>query len=401
MLSAVAALALSAPLLIRRAEVDITPPELLPLGGYTERHGKKMEEGGDALYARCVEIERGPLRIAVVTIEMLTVPESLYREVQARLPADIHLFLQATHTHCAPDSQMLNERMTFAIPGIASYKRHWLTWYADKIAATVDLALDAQPLRPSQIEFGEFAVKANRGRRRPSKPNREATRVYASTSGRLDLLFGHYTAHPVIYGPEENHTRGDWPAILATKWGGMILNGDLGDTSPIADGKTAAARMDNFFRRFDTAEQFARPLETAWRSWDKVSWAAQPIRIDPKIPHPTFGKVYGVPPPLAKVLLDHFAPSTDDIAAFRIGSIAVVGIPGEPTSFLGSEIRAAGRRMGFESVLVCSHVNGWMGYLLDPKDYDRGGYEATLSFYGRNEAPKVVDAAIKALSKLR
>jgi hypothetical protein len=57
--------------------------------------------------------------------------------------------------------------------------------------------------------------------------------------------------------------------------------------------------------------------------------------------------------------------------------------------------------MGFSSVLVCSHVNGWMGYILDPEDYDRGGYEATLSFYGREEGTKVVDAAVAALKALR
>ena len=49
--------------------------------------------------------------------------------------------------------------------------------------------------------------------------------------------------------------------------------------------------------------------------------------------------------------------------------------------------------------MVCSHVNGWMGYILAPEDYDRGGYEATLSFYGREEGTKVVEAGIKALKE--
>ena len=41
-----------------------------------------------------------------------------------------------------------------------------------------------------------------------------------------------------------------------------------------------------------------------------------------------------------------------------------------------------------------------MGYILDPEDYDRGGYEATLSFYGRDQGEKVVDAGIQALKRL-
>ena len=65
------------------------------------------------------------------------------------------------------------------------------------------------------------------------------------------------------------------------------------------------------------------------------------------------------------------------------------------------QIRDAGLRMGFKSVLVCSHVNGWMGYILDAADYERGGYEATLSLYGREEGSKVVQSGINALRALR
>jgi hypothetical protein len=41
-----------------------------------------------------------------------------------------------------------------------------------------------------------------------------------------------------------------------------------------------------------------------------------------------------------------------------------------------------------------------MGYILDAQDYARGGYEATLSFYGPSEGDHVVDAAVKCLRDL-
>jgi neutral ceramidase len=399
-LSAIAAVALAPSLLIRRAEVDISPPELLPLGGYTERHGKLMDPGGDALGARCIELEQGANKVAIVSVDMLTIPESLFREVSSRIPKDVHLFMQATHTHCAPDSQMLNDRMTFTIPGIASFRRRWLEWYADKIAFAVNEAITADGQRASRIESLTMTVKANRARRKGGKPDTTSTRIYAAMPGRLDLLFGHFAAHPIIYGPEENRTRGDWPAVLGHLWGGMVLNGDIGDVSPAADGATADLRMKRFVARFEWAEQYNRTMATAWQGTDKFRWSEQTIRIDPKKPHPSFGKVYGVPPPLAQSLMDQFAPSSGKIVAVRLGSLILVGVPGEPTSILGNQIRAAGESLGFSSVLVCSHVNGWMGYILDRHDYDRGGYEATLSFYGRNEGQKVVDAAIGAMKKL-
>ncbi|HWA83030.1 MAG TPA: hypothetical protein VG820_06340, partial [Fimbriimonadaceae bacterium] len=165
------------PLSIRRAQVDISPPEPLPLGGYTERHGKTMDGIGDHLYARCLEVEQDGTKIAIVSVECLTIPESLYREVSKRIPADLHLFIQATHTHCAPDSQMLNDRMTFSIPGIATYRKRWLAWYADKIASSVTDALAAQPETTEKVEAHTAIVAANRARRKGGKPDPTLTRI--------------------------------------------------------------------------------------------------------------------------------------------------------------------------------------------------------------------------------
>ena len=108
---------------VGRSAVDITPDVPLPLGGYTERGTKVSVPGGDHLYARTVLLESGKTKIALVSVETLTIPESLVREVKKRIPSDVSLFLSATHTHSAPDSQMLNDRMTFLIPGIASFKK--------------------------------------------------------------------------------------------------------------------------------------------------------------------------------------------------------------------------------------------------------------------------------------
>ncbi len=398
MLALTAALLVAPPLIIRRAQVDISPPEPLPLGGYTERKGKHMEPGGDPLYARCIELERGNLKIAIVVAEMLTIPESLCREVKARLPKDIHLFLQATHTHSAPDSQMLNDRMTFSVPGIATYRRKWLDWYADKIASSVTSALAAsQTEETSDLSAFAANVDANRPRRKGGKPERMALFLKG-----IAPVFAYYTAHPTVFDSEQNKTSGDWIGIAAQRFGTPILNGAIGDVSPAADGPTPAAKMEDFFKRFAVGIGTKRPTwKTVWDARKPVKWFDVKIDLDSKHPSPAFLKDYGMPAPLAKSLVDKFAPPEANIAALRLGDLAIVGVPGEPTSILGNQIRDAGLKMRFKYVLVCSHVNGWIGYILDPADYDRGGYEATLSFYGRYEGPKVVSAAIDALRRLR
>lgn len=375
-------------LTLRTGKVDITPPEPLPLGGYTERGGKLMEPGGERLFARGFELSQGNLRIRVISAEMLTIPESLHREVRAKTPAGTHLFLVATHTHSAPDSQMLNERMTMPVPGIATYKARWLEWYADKLGK---IAFGA-PAPAQSVHGHEFDPGLNRGRRLAAFPDPIATRVVATTGKGDTPLFLHYAAHPILLGPVNLKTHGDWPGVVPGE--GAVLTGAIGDVSP------AASSLEDFATRFGAAKG-KRPEKREWhRPGDVVGWAEQPIALGAVTPHPEFAKRYGVPDVLAALVVKGFAPEQGTISAFRLGKLAVVGIPGEPTSHLGRRIRDYGRRLGFSSVLVVSHVNGWIGYILLPEDYDRGGYEATLAFHGRETGLRVAEAAEKALRNL-
>ncbi len=415
-------------LLIRSAEVDISPPEPLPLGGYTARQGKVMDPLGTPLYARCVLFTEGEWNLAIVSVEMLTAPESLSAEVAKRIPPNFHLFLAATHTHCAPDSQMLNERMKSALPGIAPFKRRLLNWYADKIASSVTNAIANEALPYGSLSACEFDLPLNRGRRMGAQPDPIATLVGADGIQLSDQVVqalkaggmrrvGHtgytrilaeYAAHPVFYGAERNQTSGDWPGLLSPRLSDANLNipvlvGAIGDVSPAAPGDTPQERIshfvDEFIGRLHAVE--GRSTKTVWRQGDPVRFVQQDIPLDRPFPHPDFNDAYHVPGPLAIKLVKGFAPDKEAVTAFRFGGLAVVGIPGEPTSHLGRLIRNAGLAMGYQTVLVISHVDGWMGYILDPADYGRGGYEATLSFYGAQEGEHVVQAAISALKSLR
>jgi len=388
-------------LFVQTAEVDITPPERLPLGGYTERQGRLMDWGGDPLYARCVLFTCGTWKEAVVSAEMLTIPDSLTREVRKRIPPDVHLFLAATHTHSAPDSQMLNDRMIFSIPGIASYKSRWLDWYAEKIASCIR-ASEKNATAPEYLTINEFRLALNRGRRLGADPDNLATLLCERSTRRVQRpLLAEYAAHPVFYGPERNKTSGDWPGALSKRLSNMlVLAGALGDVSPRAEGKTPEDKIDSFVHEFNEGERRPQPV-TVWKPGSALGEVAVPIRFDPVKPHPNFSKDYKIPQALAQSLAEKFAPTSASVSAFRLGSLAIVGIPGEPTSHIGRRIKEAGIAMGFHSVLVISHVNGWIGYILDPADYSHGGYEADLSFYGPNEGEHVVSAAIEALKQLR
>lgn len=373
---------------VRRAEAVLEFEPGLPLGGYTERRGRASDPGGEPLHVRVLVFAQGETKVAVASVELLTIPESLYEAVRAELPADCHLFLAATHTHGAPDSQMANARMTFAIPGIATIRRSFLTAISGQIASAVNRALEA-PVSPlPQLEVSQAYRELNRGRRTAAMPDRLATWV----EGAGWPLFVHFAAHATLLGPNVNQTNSDWPGALARLLKAPVLIGPIGDVSPAV----ADSRPETMARGLADASGAVREVWTP----EPLRWAAEPIGLDPPHPHPEFAATNGVPEPLAQNLVERFAPPAAQVVAFRMGKLAVVGIPGEPTSHLGTAIRNYGRNLGFGAVLVVSHVNGWIGYILDASDYAAGGYEATLAFHGPDAGAATVQAAQRALDRL-
>lgn len=401
---------------VRMGRVELTPPEPLSLGGYTARLNKPSEPGGQPLYARIAMLQQGDMKVALVSAEMLTIPESLVREVRKRLPPDVKLFLVATHTHCAPDSQRLNERQTIPIPGIARFDRKWLDWTAERIASGVPVGPSGFTYDLANLEVLTHPLPYNRSRRANGIPIQEATMVWANNVGafmfpefevhvqakRAVPLFFWFPAHATFWGPEMNKTHGDWPGAVSNILGGetLVFPGPIGGVSPAASGKDPSVRIGNLafevHARFITSGRKGRLLPTT----SPLDFVEVPIALDPVVANPEFAKENRIPEALAKNVVQQIAPKEGTITAFRFGKLAVVGVPGEPSTMLGRRIRNAGRNLGFETTLVVSHVNGWIGYILEEWDFKKGGYEASLGFHGPKTGDRVVEAGIEALRRL-
>lgn len=382
-------------LVLQRAQISLEPPELLPLGGYTARQSKIAEPGGETLFARIAILSQGPARVALVSVEMLTVPESLAGKVREKLPQDMRLFLVATHTHCAPDSQMLNSRMTMGIPGIATYKEKWLDWYAERIAAGIQTAQTA-PKKNVALEAREFAPGLNRARRQHGFPD-PWVRSLSIRNAPNEGLVSVYAAHATIYDDKRNQSSGDWPGAIAKETGAIVFPGAIGDVSPAAPDNQAPAgeKITAFVRRWLKTSTQAQPSQV--RSDLEID--SESIDLQEPDLHPDFARANGIPTVLAKRLLLNFAPREASVTAVRIGDVVLLGIPGEPTSHVGWRIAEIGRRAGLR-VWPISHCNGWMGYIVDPADYLLNGYEATLTMYGPGTANRVTQAAERLIARM-
>ena len=86
-----------------------------------------------------------------------------------------------------------------------------------------------------------------------------------------------------------------------------------------------------------------------------------------------------------------------DIIGVRIGDVALVGIPGEPFTDIGVEIK---KTDGYGMIMPCALTNGNEGYFPVKSAYDEGGYEARTSPYKASVAEDIIETAKKLLTEI-
>lgn len=94
------------------------------------------------------------------------------------------------------------------------------------------------------------------------------------------------------------------------------------------------------------------------------------------------------------------SPKTREIelVGLRIGNIAFVGIPGEPFTEIGVEIK---KFKGFDIVLPCALTNGYEGYFPSASAYKEGGYEARTSPFAPTITKDIVNCSNAILKNLK
>lgn len=384
------------PLQVSYSITDVTPPVALPLGGYTQRQDKTMEGIQERLYTRCLILRKGKKEVALVSMEALTIPGSFAKEVEKGMKQrgfQGTLFLTATHTHCAPDSQMLNERMKRKLPGIAAYDPIWTKWYVNKIIECVSNAREFNDVQSVTLYSGK--AELNHPRVIGRKADSTVTRIrFRTKETHYELL--HYSAHPTIYSEKMNLTSGDWCGIwTAMSSNRIFFNGAMGDIAPSPpNGKTETERVKNMAEALENI-----PLDSKIQlNCDDLNIFIEPVNLPTPTPHPEFAKRYDVPDALAKILVNEFAEREAQVIIVRYGEIALIGIPGEPTAEVGIRIQKIAKKKGIRFPIVVSFCNAWLGYILTDEEYRKGGYEATLSFYGEDLAERILQTIEKALT---
>ena len=86
------------------------------------------------------------------------------------------------------------------------------------------------------------------------------------------------------------------------------------------------------------------------------------------------------------------------LSAMAIGPVAIIGIPGEPFTGIGTGLKET---EGFDMILPCCAANGYEGYFPMQDSYDEGGYEARSSRFKAGVAEYIIKEGKELLGDLR
>jgi neutral ceramidase len=436
------------------ATSNITPPlGGAIVGGFLPAPAKHIH---DELHARCLVLDDGQTRLALVVCDLLGIHHQVSTEArkliaeQSKIPAD-RVLISATHTHSAT-SALGQDRFKLDAP-LDDYQ----LFVARRIADGVQRA--ANQLRPAQIAFGTVdapehvfnrrwsmrpgtvpenpfggvdRVKMNPGVKNPNLvepagPTDPTVSFIAlrEPGGKPISVFSAYSLHYVgDVGPA--HISADYFGMYCEElkrllgaqeqdppFVGLMANGTSGDVNNVnfREGREAkptygqmryvahdvAAKVHGALGKLEyrdhvTLAALYREAEVGWRR----PTAEELAWAKSKMPEETSlaGRA-NLPRIYAERVLkmaDYPATAQLPVQVFRIGDVCLATMPCEVFCEIGLEFR---RRCPLPSGFMVSLNHGYYGYLPTPRHHDLGGYETWL---GTNRLERT--ASDKLLAKL-
>lgn len=432
---------------------DVTPTRF-PISVNGNMTDIQAKAANDPLHARCVVLDDGSTKLAIVVVDSCMIPRELVLDAKAQatrrtgIPAD-HILISATHTHSAP-----------TVTGVFQSEpdAEYVKFLAGKIAGGIQTAHDRRV--PARIGFGrardDTQVFNRRWKREhdliPPDP-------FGGTRDQVQMNPGHQAngliepAGPVdpeicflsvqtrdgrplcLLADYSLHYVGGNPPISADYYGafaerikqlvapdtkdfvGIMANGTSGDINNINFG-APAVKYGPGERIKLVADSVAKQVTSAYarveyRSDVALAAATKELRLG--VRKPTEKDLDRARKILAeqkdaKVLVGRDAiyaresvllakypdmvPVT--VQALRVGDVGITAVPCEVFAEIGLEIK---KTSPLKDTFTIELANGYNGYLPTPAQHALGGYETwrARSSYLEVEAAVKITAAVKDL----
>ncbi len=397
-------------LAVGAARVDITPPAdaALPMSGYDSRK-KGFEKIHDPIYARAIVLSDGTHEAAVLSWELIGMPEGVWQELSQRIskelgiPAD-HLILAAEHVHSAPT---VAGAYTKGTPETIAYTKKL------EDAAFEAVKQAKANLQPARFGFGTGRAYVNINRRERSPdgewnlgynsdgPSDKTLVVlkFESLSGKPIALLINYAVHGVVMGPNNLEVSGDLPGAASRfveqyyqgdiptrsdggwdlqlnpqeKTDGVVAlwtSGAAGDQNPIVMDSGEDFTMVNALGRIlgEESVRVANGIQNLSSQAD--------IRGSQQVIDCPGRKLVSGPHPRGVFNFEDAPPVNIRLSLLMLNNIALTGVSGE---VLTPIYRRLENESPFRHTVMVTHANGLSGYIPNDAAYNQPSYEITTT----------------------
>lgn len=416
---------------------NITPPLGTDIiGGF---HPFPSTHIHDDLHARCLVLDDGKTKLAIVICDLLGLAHGVSSEArkviesECKIPAS-HVLIAGTHTHSAA-SALGTDRMRWS-QELDEYQKFVVRRIADGVhlamnnleVAQIGWGVADEPnhvfnrrwfMKPGTIPTnplgGQDEVKMNPPRAsadliKPAGPiDPQVWVLYVkSTTGRPIALLGNYSLH-YVGGVGNGHISADYFAVFADRiqqlleadrldppFVGMMSNATSGDINN-NNFRIAAKRMTPYERMREVANDVATAALAAtksieWHSWVPLGAEYRELEIAPRRPTPEqverAQKILAQPSSPAKPatleeiyarrcmsLVEYPDKIPIPLQAFRIGNLGIGTMPCEIFAEIGLDLK---KRSPLQPYFTIELAHGYYGYLPTPAQHKLGGYETWL-----------------------
>jgi Neutral/alkaline non-lysosomal ceramidase, N-terminal len=417
------------------AEADVTPPIGTPLGGYGGRisprpdlnpfnyHALFRPSTGvrDPIEAQALVLEQGDELVVLLTLDAIGVERALIEDVarEARrrgVPlSGERLVVAASHTHSGPGA--LSRRLIWQLGAVDRFNRRVHRGFVDATAAVITQAYQAR--RPAFLAWGELAVEGATRNRRAGRselvegtdvdPHVRALRVDDAATGEPLAVVVNFAVHGTCLDDDNLEFSADVSGAIRREarerlgYPVLFTNGAEGDVAPSPGGERGMVEVGA-----RVGEAIASLAPSAELRPVQLRLSAVERDLGRMRMHPTIGEgdvpegaaefAVGVLRQLDLRLGEPWLSTRFRFTAVHLGPLVWLCVPGEPITAVGHQLRAAALEAGYEEAWVLGLSNGHMGYVTTPEEYEQGGYEAWMTFYGQDTGTRVVDALREAMA---
>jgi hypothetical protein len=386
----------------------LTPPLEMgyTLGGYGARMSKPAEGIHDDIWAKALVLDKGGKKYAIVTLDILGLPPNVKPRVieKLNLPdwTEENIMFLPSHSHSSLEMFALNDRNIFNLAPIGIFQPELLDFVVQALADLIKSA--DQKLKPVRIGSQSKEIDGlNRNRRGEPFVDRSLTVTRIDhLNGQPMAVLVNWTAHPTIMDDEDMWVSGGWPGYLQRELEGIIGQGVVAMyyNGPQAD---QSVRAEGAGSHYEKAERYGRTM--ALKTMEiyrhikpvediRFAYRFKTVPLPKREAHPDFmssgGKEYGLNEESINTLLAQVFPEQTSIGACRLGDLLIVGAPGELIAELGLSIKDNLHSRGIKYPVIGGLANEWISYILSEEEYHKGGYESSVSFYGKDLGEVIV-----------